>query len=61
MKKVIIVAIAMVTAAFGLRTNGETKPVISTPTTTVVMENNSSFGAHDVLQEELNDPTAFAG
>ena len=60
MKRIVIVAIALVIGAFGFRTTGSQPSEAPTPTTTVVVENNS-FGAHDVLQEELSDPTAFAG
>lgn len=60
MKKIIVLAVALVTAAFGLRTTTVDEPVV-VPTTTTVVEQQSFFGAHDVLQEELSDSSSFAG
>jgi hypothetical protein len=61
MKRIVIVAIAMVIGAFGFRTTGSQPSEAPVPSTTTVPTQTTSFGAHDVLQEELSDPTAFAG
>ena len=59
--KRIIVVIAVVIAAFGLRSNGETQPTIPTTTTTTTVVEVQVLKAHDALQEDLNDPSAFGG
>lgn len=62
MKRIIVLGIALVTAAFGLRTTTvEPTPTPSTTTTVVVENQTGSFGAHDALQEDLSDPSAFGG
>jgi len=60
MKRIVIMAIAMVIAALGLRTTGSQPNETPVPSTTTI-PTQTTFGAHDVLQEELSDPTAFAG
>jgi hypothetical protein len=61
MGRIVIVAIALVIGAFGFRTNNGSQPSETPATTTTVVVENNSFGAHDVLQQELNDPEAFPG
>lgn len=58
MKKAIVVAVSLVVLAFGLR-QPESQP--ATPTTTTTVVSQVFFGAHDALQEDLSDPSVFAG
>ena len=57
--KAIVVAISLVVLAFGLR-QPESQPATPTTTTTTVVS-QVFFGAHDALQEDLSDPSVFAG
>ena len=58
--KRIVMAVAVTILAFGFRTNGDTQPTTPTTTTTTVVV-VQAFKAHDALQEDLNDPSAFGG
>ena len=56
--KRIVIAVALTILAFGFRTTGgETKTIPTTTTTTVVVV--EVLRAHDALQEDLTDPSAF--